>query len=126
MITNVVEQLDNAEIFGGRDFEVRPFLKVGGRTCQCAECGQFFTGVGAFDRHMVGTVRCRTPDQMRAAGMTANIYGVWQLGVSAATRSAYQLLDEAGNTRVPHESILYARNKVLGRVGWKGDKQHLS
>ncbi len=76
MITNVVEQAGNTDIFGGRDFEVRPILKVGGRVCECTQCGLFFAGVGPFDRHLIGW-ECRTLEQMRAVGLDRNQHGVW-------------------------------------------------
>ncbi len=67
------------------DKSVKAELKIGGRACQCAECGLFFTGVKPFDRHQIwagegkrGNVVCLTPTEMLAAGMGRNIHGVWQ------------------------------------------------
>ncbi len=73
MITGFTGQTGNA---------ARPILKVGGRVCECTQCGLFFAGVGPFDRHLVGW-GCRTLEQMQAVGMAANVHGVWQMGVSA-------------------------------------------
>lgn len=58
-------------------------LKPGGQTCQCAECGLFFTGVDAFDLHRYGEWdkrKCRTVAKMREMGMSANENGVWARG----------------------------------------------
>jgi hypothetical protein len=71
----------------GIDTDVKPELRVGGRTCQCAECELFFTGVYPFDLHLATEddnqdLRCLTPDEMRALGMTTNKHGVWQRGTA--------------------------------------------
>lgn len=69
----------------GIDRDVKPVLKVGTRTAQCASCSAFFTGVAPFDRHMVGAedgdLECLDADGMRAIGMRQNKYGTWQYGL---------------------------------------------
>lgn len=48
---------------------------------QCASCGEYFNSVGAFDKHRTGHFgvdrRCRTEDEMLAAGMCKNAAGYW-------------------------------------------------
>ena len=67
------------------DNDAKAELKVGGRTCQCGDCGEFFTGESSFTRHLMalGTdhVGCRTPKAMLAIGMQRNSNGVWMFGV---------------------------------------------
>ena len=55
-------------------------LRVGGRECRCAACGETFGGADGFDRHRVGdhpNRRCRTPDEMRERGMRIGSRGFW-------------------------------------------------
>ncbi|MGA7730346.1 MAG: hypothetical protein WCD37_03625 [Chloroflexia bacterium] len=69
----------------GDDRDQRAELKVGSRTCQCQDCTLFFTGVTAFDTHLIhrhtqATYQpplCMTPNQMLAAGLTPNTHDVW-------------------------------------------------
>ena len=60
-------------------------MKLAGNRCQCAGCGLYFRSAHAFDKHRTGRHgidrRCRTEDEMRAAGMVQNERGIW---VSAA------------------------------------------
>lgn len=48
------------------DRSIKPELRVGSKTCQCAACGLFFAGPGVFDRHQrgAGAGKCRTSDEM--------------------------------------------------------------
>jgi hypothetical protein len=67
------------------DSAIRPEFKIGGRACQCAGCGLWFTGVAPFDRHQLDDdtgIKCRTVKDMRDIGMVTNKYDVWQMGVS--------------------------------------------
>lgn len=51
-----------------------------GDRCQCAACLEYFNSTRAFDRHRRGVYpdrRCRTPDEMTAAGMSVNAAGFW-------------------------------------------------
>jgi hypothetical protein len=50
--------------------------------CRCSVCGHRFNSGTAFDKHRVGDFgaagrRCRSPDEMRAAGMATNAAGCW-------------------------------------------------
>lgn len=72
-----------ARDMSGIDRSVKAELRVGTRTCQCADCGAFFTGVEGFDLHMVGDdLRCLSPAEMRRIGMTVNEHGVWARGTA--------------------------------------------
>lgn len=65
------------------DKYVKPELRVGSRTCQCADCLRFFAGVRGFDQHHVGSWknrRCRTDKEMEKIGMVQNPHGVWLTG----------------------------------------------
>jgi hypothetical protein len=59
-------------------------LRVGSNVCECSDCGEFFTGVKPFDKHLTyhpGTNRapdCKTRAQMLGGGLQPNINGVWQ------------------------------------------------
>lgn len=86
MITGVTGQLDGAAIHEGGNFDAKPVLRVGGRNCQCAVCGEYFSGVATFDRHLVGTSKCRTPDEMYALGMLQNQFSVWCGGFGVTSR----------------------------------------
>jgi hypothetical protein len=57
-------------------------LKPGGKVCLCASCGQFFTGLYSFDKHLyykkgAAAPSCRTPAQLLAKGWSQNVYGRW-------------------------------------------------
>lgn len=63
-----------------------PVLPPGSALCWCPACRQMFARIGGFDKHRIGdfrdgskrgTRRCRTPDEMRAAGMVQNVKGHW-------------------------------------------------
>ena len=72
------EQVERAH-----DFSVKPALNPGSRTCQCCECGLFFTAISAFDAHRVGSPerrKCRTQKKMVDLGMNTNEHGVWSAG----------------------------------------------
>jgi hypothetical protein len=49
--------------------------------CRCPTCGEHFNSTAAFDKHPVGDYthgrRCRTPDEMHAAGMGTTANGLW-------------------------------------------------
>lgn len=50
--------------------------------CRCSVCALSFNSPSAFDKHRVGDFgaagrRCRSPDEMRAAGMATNGAGCW-------------------------------------------------
>ncbi len=70
------------------DRSVKAELKNGSPTCECTMCNLYFTGPDVFDRHLIAGIKCRTPEQMIAKGMTANEHGVWQRGVSAKKAAA--------------------------------------
>ena len=84
--------IDETQAREARDFTPKPELKVGGRTCQCGDCGLFFTGLQPFDRHLKnrGTahVTCRTEKEMQAIGMLPNKHGTWQYGQSLKERQS--------------------------------------
>ena len=49
-------------------------MKLTGRRCQCAACGEYFNSVGAFEKHRTGSHqkdsrRCLKADEMEKAGM---------------------------------------------------------
>ena len=55
-------------------------MKLTEHRCQCAGCGEYFNSVLAFEKHRTGSHRrderrCRTPTEMRAAGMGQNTGG---------------------------------------------------
>lgn len=59
-------------------------MKLTAIRAQCGECKAHFNSVSAFDAHRTGDYghrglnrRCRTPDEMRAAGMLQNAAGFW-------------------------------------------------
>lgn len=65
------------------DTSVKPQLRNGSRTCQCAGCGLFFTGVAPFDRHLIGIgTGCYCVEEMYTLGMMTNEHGVWMYGTS--------------------------------------------
>lgn len=68
------------------DRSPRAELRVGSNICQCQGCGLFFSGVAAFDRHLIlseiGRYRCRGPEEMLSIYMEANKHGVWTYGKS--------------------------------------------
>jgi hypothetical protein len=55
----------------------------GFRLEHCTVCHETFTGTGSGDRHRIGPYwpaglrRCRTPQEMQAAGMAQNYLGYW-------------------------------------------------
>ncbi len=70
--------------------------KLTGNRCQCTDCGDYFNGLDAFDRHRVGsfakaaqanTRRCLTVAEMEAAGLIRNAAGFW-MADSRAQRTA--------------------------------------
>ncbi len=70
----------------------KPQLRPGSQVCQCAYCERYFTGVKAFDRHLVraargATVECLTESRMRSTGMLQNEHGVWQSGTTSRQRA---------------------------------------
>lgn len=56
-------------------------MRLTGNRCQCPACGRYFNGVQPFDRHRVGSYgvnrRCRSVDEMEAAGFIRNAAGFW-------------------------------------------------
>lgn len=48
---------------------------------QCPGCGEYFNSSGAFDKHRIGKFgadrRCRTTEEMEAAGMVKRSDGFW-------------------------------------------------
>lgn len=65
-------------------FEPKKQLRPGSRVCQCASCEEYFTGLEPFDKHLTRHKNpntphdCKTPTQMRAAGLVQNVNGVWK------------------------------------------------
>jgi hypothetical protein len=60
--------------------------KLSGDRCFCRTCGEYFNSSAAFDKHRIGTLdpkashygrRCRTVEQMQAAGMELSKAGWW-------------------------------------------------
>ena len=55
--------------------------KLTGDHNECPGCGLYFNSTVAFDKHRTGAFgidrRCRTPEEMRAAGMVLNQDGWW-------------------------------------------------
>lgn len=56
-------------------------MQLRGERNQCQGCKLYFRSNSAFDKHRTGhhgvDRRCRTPDEMRAAGMHLNEEGWW-------------------------------------------------
>lgn len=48
---------------------------------QCPGCGEYFNSTGAFEKHRTGKFgvdrRCKTPEEMTAAGMVKKADGFW-------------------------------------------------
>lgn len=88
MTTGFTGQVGKAIEYESRDFAAKPILRPGGRVCECTQCGTYFTGLAAFEKHFSGGTTCRTTDEMLEAGMVANLHGVWKCGNTAerATR----------------------------------------
>ena len=58
----------------------RPRRPLAGAHSQCAGCSEFFGSDSAFAKHRRGEAevrRCRTPDDMRDAGMAISVTGWW-------------------------------------------------
>ena len=56
-------------------------MKLTGQRNQCRGCDQYFNSNLAFDKHRTGDYehgrRYRTPDEMKARGMSLNNAGFW-------------------------------------------------
>lgn len=56
-------------------------MKLTGQRNQCPGCHQYFNSNAAFDKHRTGTFgvdrRCKTEEEMLAAGMAVNSKGFW-------------------------------------------------
>ncbi len=56
-------------------------MKLAGEKNQCQACKAYFKSNTGFDKHRTGSHgaerRCRTPDEMRAVGMSVNSEGWW-------------------------------------------------
>lgn len=56
-------------------------MKLTGQRNQCPGCNEFFNSNAAFDKHRTGEFgknrRCKTTDEMLAAGMAKNATGWW-------------------------------------------------
>lgn len=59
-------------------------MKVGNKRCQCAECGEYFNSVPAFDKHRIHridkkpvTPYCLSVEGMTLSGMAKNAAGYW-------------------------------------------------
>lgn len=80
---------EDAACLGGRGHHSKP--QLGEHKCQCAACGELFTGTQPFDRHRIGTFgvdrRCMTAVEMQAAGFERNPAGFW-MTESRAQRAA--------------------------------------
>jgi|JI10StandDraft_1071094.scaffolds.fasta_scaffold12737_10 hypothetical protein len=70
-------------------------LKVTHTRCQCAECGEYFNSVGAFDKHRIHRVEkkpvypyCLSPDGMLLSGMVKNASGYWCSSANTFSRGA--------------------------------------
>jgi hypothetical protein len=79
-----------------------------GDRCLCRTCGEYFNSTAAFDKHRVGPYdlkaphygrRCRTPDEMRAAGMAPNPDGWWT--TDARKRAPWALASRATGEQSP-------------------------
>ncbi|BAO89037.1 hypothetical protein [Caballeronia cordobensis] len=66
--------------------EMRQGISLSGDRNQCAECGELFNSVTAFDKHRTGTIgvcegvdarRCMSLSEMRMLGMVKNPAGFW-------------------------------------------------
>lgn len=61
---------------------------VGLKVCHCMSCHLGFTSINSFDQHRTGRIdphdpekdtrRCRTEDELRAAGLEPNENGLWR------------------------------------------------
>ena len=54
---------------------------AGENLCHCSQCHLTFMSVTGFDKHRAGPVgktTCRTPDELRAAGLKPNELGYWR------------------------------------------------
>lgn len=78
--------------------------KLTGDQCRCAACGEYFNSTKAFDKHRFGDWfmrRCRTPDAMRARGMSKNLNQRWITSKRSASaiaqlRSSRDLIEAVG------------------------------
>lgn len=66
-------------------------MRLSGDRNQCQGCGEYFNSSAAFDKHRIGSFgapmgdgtymmhsrRCRSVDEMEAAGMAKNNAGFW-------------------------------------------------
>lgn len=82
-----------------------------GDHCFCRTCGEYFNSTAAFDKHRVGGYsngppdygrRCRTPDEMRAAGMTQNATGWWLRGARQPARLTNRVIPGDAIGREPY------------------------
>jgi hypothetical protein len=56
--------------------------KLSGNVSHCRACGLTFTSIHSFDQHRTGHYparRCKTEDDLRAAGMSPNEQGRWRV-----------------------------------------------
>jgi hypothetical protein len=69
--------------FGQSDTAVKAQHKIGGKACDCTDCGAWFAGISGFDNHLIrkgDDILCMSPERMRKVGMAQNTNGVWLLG----------------------------------------------
>lgn len=57
-------------------------MRLTGDRCRCATCLEYFNSSAAFDKHRIGRFdpperRCRSVEEMAAAGMVRNARGYW-------------------------------------------------
>lgn len=63
---------------------------AGENLCHCSLCHMTFMSVGGFDKHRIGPVdnaHCRTPDELREAGLEPNEAGHWRRPMSDEARA---------------------------------------
>lgn len=80
---------------------------LSGQMCQCTACGHTFGGERGFNAHRCGeyanpgqwqgTRRCRTPAEIRAAGLEQDSRGIWRYPKPAHLAAANAELGPSGS-----------------------------
>lgn len=75
-----------------------PTHRPGSQRCECAACGEWFSGLSGFDDHRTGPHdtgrRCRTPDEIEARGYVKDD-SVWKRDVPRPEELNVPLFTEA-------------------------------
>lgn len=71
--------------------------KLGAGTCQCATCGRYFVGTGAFDRHRNSDHKtCTDPGTL---GMETREGGAWRVPLTPEQRAKLERLKNTSHRR---------------------------